>query len=165
MAGASFEVALREDIDTRLARLAEVTDDLTPLMDEIGMAMVTSTQLRFESGTGPDGSRWLSSARAEAEGGQTLVKDGHLKDSISHNADADGVEWGSSRKYAAIHQYGGDIMPKSGKALVFQAGSGVVFARKVTMPARPYLGLSVEDEQEIEAIAEYYMAEALGENA
>lgn len=165
MAGASFELSLQEDLAARFDRLAGMTGDLTPLMDEIGSALVQSTQLRFETGTAPDGSRWLPSARAEAEGGQTLVKDGHLKDSISHNADADGVEWGSSRKYAAIHQYGGDILPKSGKALVFQAGSGVVFARKVTMPARPYLGLSVEDEQEIEAIAEDYMAEALGENA
>jgi phage gpG-like protein len=41
--------------------------------------------------------------------------------------------------YAAIHQFGGVIKPKSGKFLVFTTADGhTVFVRSVKIPARPF---------------------------
>jgi len=46
--------------------------------------------------------------------------------------------------YGAVHQFGATIRPKSGKSLVFRLGGKTVFARKVTIPARPFLPFSVD---------------------
>jgi len=49
------------------------------------------------------------------------------------------VRIGSDRVYAAIHQFGGTIRPKkAGGRLVFTVGGKKVFAKSVTIPARPY---------------------------
>lgn len=41
--------------------------------------------------------------------------------------------------YAAIHEFGGVIRPRTARFLVFTIGGRKIFARKVTMPKRPYL--------------------------
>lgn len=45
---------------------------------------------------------------------------------------------GSPMKYAAIHQFGGEIRPVNRDFLRFFIGDRVVFAKKVTIPARPF---------------------------
>ena len=40
--------------------------------------------------------------------------------------------------YATIHEFGGTIRPR-GEFLVFQVGGELIFARQVTIPARPYM--------------------------
>jgi phage gpG-like protein len=57
--------------------------------------------------------------------------------------------------YAAIHQWGGTIVPKTAPAL-FVPGYGTL--RRVTIPARPYLGISSQDAADITAIAQRFMA-------
>lgn len=49
--------------------------------------------------------------------------------------------WGSKDvRYALIHELGGTIVPVNAKALAIpQADGGVVFAKSVKIPARPYL--------------------------
>lgn len=57
--------------------------------------------------------------------------------------EADGVRgtWGARDiAYARIHELGGTIKPKNGKALHFRADDGTfVTVKQVTIPARPYL--------------------------
>ncbi len=123
-------------LNAALSRLAAALANPAAAMDQIGRYLVASTLRRFEHERAPDGSPWLKSARALAEGGQTLTDTGRLRGSIAHTV-ADGgraVEVGSSVLYAAIHQFGG------------RAGRG----RRVTLPARPYLGI---DERDRDAIA------------
>ena len=56
------------------------------------------------------------------------------------------VRIGSNWRGARIHQLGGTIVPKNRKFLRFPIGGGqFMFAKKVTMPARPYLVLRPED--------------------
>jgi phage virion morphogenesis protein len=117
-----------------LSGLAIAGRNLFPLMDEIGGALETSTRVRFEDGDGPDGKRWTPSKR----GGQTLVDTGRLLASITSNASRTSVEVGSNLIYAATHQFGRDAIP-----------------------ARPFLGLSVDDGREIEAIVEDYLRGAM----
>jgi phage gpG-like protein len=58
-------------------------------------------------------------------------------------------------EYAAIHQWGGEIRPKSAPAL-YVPGYGRL--QKVTIPARPYLGVSAEDEVAIENAVAVFLA-------
>lgn len=130
------------------------------LLQDIGEAMVSSTIQRFQEGKGPDGKAWEPSARAWQQGlghsarkatakrkgrrakadsgrfGKTLVDKGQLQGSLSAAVTADAVFWGSNLEYARIHQKGG------------KAGRG----HKTTIPARPYIGVNDEDNEEIKAI-------------
>jgi len=122
-------------LDAGLSRMAGALANPSAVMDEVGRYLVASTLRRFERERAPDGSPWLKSARALAEGGRTLTDTGRLRGSIAHTVSDGGraVEVGSNVVYAAIHQFGG------------RAGKG----RRVRLPARPYLGIDDRDRTEI----------------
>ena len=121
--------------------------------DVIGRRWVDLTRERFETGTAPDGTTWKPSARAKRDSGQTLVDTRRLQDSITHEPDDRGVTIGTNTIYAAIHQFGGTIVPKAKKALrFFIPGAGWITTRKVTMPPRPFLGANGGDLEEFAEI-------------
>ena len=163
MTGIRIEVTGAEAALSQLQRAIEATANPRPLYDEIGAALVVSTQMRFEREETPEGAKWPASLRAIVEGGRTLTDTGRLMQSITHEASDSGVAVGTNVLYAAIHQFGGKITAKTGKGLVFK-GAGDQWVRKqsVTIPARPFLGLDDEDEAEITAIAEDWLGRAVG---
>lgn len=108
-------------------------------LKSIGEAVKAMSVESFEGGKSPAGEEWDKSARAEADGGQTLVDNAILKNSIDVDAGPDEVAVGTNVIYAAIHQLGGIIEPKSSTALRFKVSGGFVTVKKVEMPARPYL--------------------------
>ena len=61
-------------------------------------------------------------------------------------------EVGTNVIYAAIQEFGGTITPKNGPFLVFMIDGELVFARQVTIPARPYMRPGF-DESRVEAVA------------
>lgn len=73
---------------------------------------------------------------------------GGLQGSITFRTGPDQVAVGTNKVYGAVHQFGATIRPK-GRALVFNLGGRKVFARSVTIPARPYLGFGAEDRQAV----------------
>lgn len=161
MAGVSFTIAAPElpGIEAKLGALLARSSDLSPLMDRIGMAMETTTAERFEDGVAPDGTTWKKGRKPT---GKTLIKDGLLKNSITHRASADRVEIGTNKVYARIHQFGGTIRGKNGGKLTFKLpGLGFISVDQVIIPARPFLGVSSEDETEIEALTAEYLLEDL----
>lgn len=138
------------DVLAALRRVAGVLSDPTPLAGELAALGESSTRLRFRTQTGPDGVAWKQSLRAKVTGGRTLTQDGHLSGSLSSRHGRDFGEWGVNRIYAAIHQFGGMIRPVNAKALRFQlASGGFAVVKSVTMPARPYLGISDDDRGDI----------------
>ena len=146
----------------RLARA--VGGNAMPLMDAVGAALVSGTQRRFGTATDPGGMPWKESERARQgkRGGKTLTDYGLLKESISHEAGPGEVRVGSKVIHAAIHQLGGEIRPKKAGALKFQLADGTfVFAKKVTMPARPYLGIDDADAVAVKDILETFVSRAL----
>ena len=163
MAGAGIRIDYDDrDVGQALRRLIGTLADPKPALDEIGRKLVTSTSFRFEHGAGPSGAPWKPSLRAKREGGQTLINDGHLRDSITHNVlPGDVLEVGSTSKYAAIHQFGGRIQAKSARALRFPIGDGFVVVKAVTIPARPFLGLNAGDVSAIDAVVTRHLAEAV----
>lgn len=115
------------------------------LMADIGEALVSSSKMRFESETDPQGQKWVKSRK---QSGKTLADTGTLKRSITHNTSVSEVIYGSNVEYAAIHNYGGVIKPKEKKALKFQVNGRWVTKKLVTMPKREFIGISDDDKAE-----------------
>lgn len=151
------DLALRSALKAARAR----GQDMRPALRAIGQAGVNQTKKRFISKRAPDGSSWKPSRKP---GGDTLVKDGYLRDSISARPPSgSSVAWGPNLKYAAIHQFGGTIKPVNGKYLRFRIGGagGYVSVKSVTIPARPYLGINTDDLAQFAGIALRHIGEPL----
>ena len=183
MAGVKVEIQGADEALAALSRAVTRIDDPIGLYRNIGEALLKSTQHRFETARASDGNPWPPSIRALVEGGQTLVNSGQLLASLHYNASASGLELGTNKEYAAIHQFGGTIAQgarsqvvhfkvhkRTGKQLKgFRKEKGASLAQKVaigartiTIPARPFLGLDDDDEREITRIAGDWLADALG---
>ncbi|MGH7027376.1 phage virion morphogenesis protein [Brevundimonas sp.] len=145
-----------------MAELLDRTGDLEPLMGRIGAYGEESTVHRFETQKGPDGDPWEPSLRAKATGGQTLVDSGRLRQSMTWNASRDSAEWGTNLIYAGVHQDGATIAAKGDGHLGFVIpGIGFRSPKEVVIPARPFLGVDADDEDEIDDIVQDYIAEVL----
>lgn len=116
------------------------------LHKSIGAYLVRSIDRRFTTETAPDGQRWqpLSKARKKQkrrEGLKSKIlsaqgRPAGLRGQILYQANEQNVEVGTNLIYGAIHQLGG------------QAGRGL----RSKIPARPYLGLSPADHDEIQTL-------------
>ena len=173
----SLTVDNQEVLDV-LGRLADRFSpaDLSPVMQEIGESLAESTQQRFSTSTGPDGKRWAplaqstvlarlgkisgayakKSGKLSSKGGgavmgmRPLVETGILQDTIRYQLidGGAGVEIGTNRfagewdAGAAVHQFG---------------------SRDGLIPARPFLGLSGDDQAEVLDILGRFLDEAAGQ--
>lgn len=161
---ASFRLDIEGQAATLLSldRLAGRFEDMHPLMEQFGQYGEDSTRQRFSDQVAPDGERWAPSYRARTQGGETLLDSGRLRASMSYLASSSSAEWGTNVIYAGVHQFGDTIRPKAGGVLKFNIpGLGFRSAHEVVMPQREFLGLSAEDEDELGAIVDDYIAEAL----
>lgn len=118
------------------------------LLTVLGDVVITQTQLRFVDQVGPDGAPWKPSQRAIDEGGQTLLKSGALRASVTKAVGADEVEIGTNLVYANAMQYGMSLVAK-GKALTFVVSGKRVFVKHISFPGRPFIGLNSDDEVEL----------------
>jgi phage gpG-like protein len=134
--------------------------DTLQLMTDIGALLESSTRERVEeTKTSPDGAAWP----ANREGTSILLRTGrHLRDSIAYIAAPDQVQVGSSWEFAHVHQFGATIKPKSAKRLAFQLGGRTVFAKKVMIPPRAFVGLSAEDGDVVEQLATDFLGGLVG---
>lgn len=158
--GASIEIkAQGADRALRvLSYLAARFGDLSPLMRGIAAYLRTSTVRRFETNVGPDGVAWKPSLRVRLYGGQTLVQRGLLRDSIIDDSGRDFAAVGTNDPRAAAHQFGVTIRPRNARNLAFNLpGVGFRMVKSVTLPPRPFIGLSTGDVDEIEAMSGEYM--------
>lgn len=165
-----FKITL-DDLDTQrvFGKLVTAGANLRPLMKAIGEGLQQSTKDRFASGTAPDGSRWLPNstvtvARFLTKQSGNFGKNGKItkkgaeragnkrpligisKDlgrSINYVVSDTGVDIGppsifsgSPMIYASTQQFGA-------KARSFKGGK----SPWGDIPARPFLGLSTDDEQ------------------
>lgn len=137
--------------------------DAGELVAEIVQLGENQTRKRIESGgPGPDGEAWPPN-RA---GTPILMQTGrHLHDSIASSSSGDGGEWGAAWEYAHVHQEGMTITPKNGSALKFWFQSNgfveFVMAKSVTIPARPFVGVSADDAQEIRELVTDFLGRLL----
>lgn len=136
------------------------------LLEMIGATVESQTRRRIEEEqTAPDGSpwpAWSSGYAATRHGNQSLLQsEGHLIDSLHYVVGVDDVRIETNLIYAAIHQFGGTIKPKNGRYLVFPLGEQTIFAKEVDIPARPFMGLSEDNIDEIEQAMHSFYQEIL----
>lgn len=157
-----FNVRIEDDqVQRALDRTLKATKNLSPAMKAIGEHLLLSTEDNFRKEQEPDGTPWkplkvlsyhlgysirkkkathtksgsLTKAFSSYLAGRKILTDSsELRDSIHYNAGMTRLEIGSGKVYSAIHQFGG----KAGRN------------RKVTIPARPFLGMGAGDR--IEAV-------------
>ena len=138
-----------------------------PFYTAVGNTLVSSTGERFRAQVAPDGTPWTplkqATIRARLKRGGSAISilrdQGHLIGSINAAPSDDDVRIGSASPYAAIHQLGGIIEKqasaryKVGRRFAKRHVSGgadvSIAAHRITIPARPYLGISKQDEVEI----------------
>lgn len=139
-------------LDRAMERAAKKLSNRTALLSAIGEAMISGVQQRFTDQVDPQGNAWKPTRR----GGHILSDTARLRNSIDKAVTNDGVMVGSNLPYALIHQMGGTIKPKNGDYLRFRTAIGFVSVKQVVIDARPYLGLSQDDIEEIrETIADF----------
>ena len=162
-----------EELDGYVKRASNPTG----MFENIGAMLVTSTQHRFDTGVGVDGSPWPPSLRALKTGGKTLIETARLYRSFAYQASASGLEFGTNVIYAAIQQWGGDILQHARTAVLHfktnkrtgqsrfakpgkadRARKAEIGARTIHMPARPFIGIDADDERSILNIAETWLA-------
>lgn len=146
-------------LDKALGRATGKLGNTQALMESVGEALVSGTKKRFDEKKDPEGTPWKPSRRALEKGGKTLMHSGRLRRSIDYAATSDKVMVGSNLAYARIHQKGGEITPKKAKKLVSKDSDGkTVAVDAVTIPARPYLGVSKEDMEDVKATMADFLA-------
>lgn len=169
MSGAQLIIRMDvSQVQSAFQRLAHAVSDTTPIMRAIGTGLVANTQGRFDAEVDPDGNAWapLEPVYAAGKRGPGILREsgmrGGLQGSITYRAGRDQVTVGTNKIYGAIHQFGGEILPKHGKFLIFSLGGRTVKARSVTIPARPYLGVSSEDREMIVDVVTGALDRAIG---
>lgn len=144
-------------IQAALRGLEEAVSDLSQVMGDIGEALVVSTKKRFGEGKSPAGAPWAAKspvtiAAYQARGDKADTRplfgpSGDLNSTIHYEHGPDFVRVGSSRPYAAMMQFGGT------KAAFPNLWGDI--------PARPFLGLSDDDQEDILATISEALAAAL----
>jgi phage virion morphogenesis protein len=154
MTGATIKVGFQDEAFAgALKRLGQISTNPKPLLKRLGVALVDTTHQRFLDAKGPDGEKWQKLnplyATVEKKGPGILRESamrGGLMGSITFKVDGNsGVRIGSNKIYAAVHQFGAVIVPVHAKSLVFRIGARVIYANRVVIPARPYLGFGEAD--------------------
>lgn len=183
MAGARIEIDLdtataSAALDYVGARLSPQGARL--LLDDIGEYLLRSTRDRAAQELAPDGSHWraLEPNYAKWKSGKRpgvpiLKFDNHMiGDQFTHQVEGDTLLVGTNAPYGAAHQFGADIkIPARQTEVFFHHAKGEVsphFVNKaksnfaqavtipahvVTLPARPWLGISDADAEEIVALS------------
>lgn len=171
MAGATLTVQFQPGRTLQALRTLEaVTGRPAALLRAIGTGLLRNTQDRFEEERAPDGSAWapLRPFYLAVKRGPGILRGagmrGGLQGSLTMDSDDRSVVVGSARVYAAVHQFGATIRPRTAKTLLFRTARGRVWgaAKEVTIPARPYLGLSRRDEDTILDVTETHLMRVLG---
>lgn len=145
----SFSITVdASDFDDAFRKLRPIFDfEPSELMTDIAAIGESQTRRRIaEEKTAPDGAPW----QPNTQGTSILMLTGqHLLSSVASFSSATEAVWGAAWEYAHVHQDGMTIVPKEAEALAFQLGGKFVNAKKVTIPARPFVGVSAENAREI----------------
>ena len=145
MAGAALEIDISELDRIQQALLRVSKARFGALADVIGTEVESQTRRRIEEEkASPDGQKWEDWSEGYARtrhGNHSLLQnEDHLLDSIHHVVTGMELEVGSNLVYAGVHQEGSE---------------------DGTIPPRPYLGLSAEDEADVLAVVEEFLGTKL----
>jgi phage virion morphogenesis protein len=161
------EISIRlddSDINAKLQAIQQKARNLEPALKIIGERMLRHTEDRFDAQKDPEGRAWAplrQSTREQKKNPKILTERGHLRGSIRDQVQGNTLRVGTNRIYGAVHQLGGkahEIKPKNKKALAWPGARHPV--RKVMhpgVPARPFLGIGLEDKKDILEVLDDYL--------
>lgn len=158
-----YSIRLEGDTRAMLRKIKSFSElDKKKLNAALAAQTRTATLDRFKKGKGPDGKLWEPSARVKEKGGKTLIQTAQLRNSIRVKSDGSGFAVGTNLKHAATHQFGEKgrtIQARRAKNLRFQYKGRWISKKKVkiSIPARPFLGFSEDDQQEMKSTVEDYI--------
>ncbi|TCB48394.1 virion morphogenesis protein [Acinetobacter terrestris] len=147
-----------------LNKVLKQAGDHSKLMHNIGSVLEHNTKQRINTGIGTDDKPWQKSWRAKLQGGTTLRDTSRLYNSIKYTVLDGGkrVVVGTNVFYAPVLHFGATIRAKTGKYLKFKTTmGGWAQIQSVIIPPRPFLGMSVDDSQEVLFEIEEYLLELL----
>lgn len=138
------------EVKSELGKLARTGADLRPALTEIGQALVESTLLRFKDSKAPDGGTWtplspVTIALRRRGSSKPLLDTGRLRSSITKAVSAHDVVVGTNVRYAGTQHFGAS----KGQYGRTRRGAPIPWGN---VPARPFLGMSSGDRNEILAI-------------
>ena len=153
-----------EAVRAALQQLSARLIDMTPAMQEIGEALMTSTKDRMLAGRTPEGApfaprsqttldRYASGRPPVRPRGGPLNRYGNLISGIFPSSGSDFASIGSNAIQAAVMQFG-QAQGASGRT---SRGGLIPWGN---IPARPYLGISAEDRTAITEIVEEWLERA-----
>lgn len=139
MSGIEIRSEGLDALERRIGRLLAGLKNPEPMLRALAAEGESQTRRRLEvEKRGPDGTpwpEWSPGYAATRHGGQSLLDArGDLIRSLTAFADRQSAGWGTNLVYAATHQFGRDAIP-----------------------ARPFLGVSDENFQDLLAIAEDWL--------
>lgn len=146
----SLELKLAET-EAALARVRDGLSDMSEVMNEIGEFLAESTQQRIERSLGaPDGTAWAAkSPFTKSKDRRPLYNSGEMTRGIFYRYGADYVQVGSGAIQARTMQFGA----AAGAFGATATGRPIPWG---DIPARPFIGLSDDDQDGIaEALQEW----------
>lgn len=158
-------------IRSALERIADIGRNPSAVLDAVGNSILNNTRRRMEQGVDPHGVRWdsyapLNPIYASTKEGPGILRGPNfsttgLYRSLTKQARGNTLVWGSALPYARIHQMGGIIQPKNKRWLSFEMGGRLWHLDSVEIPARPYLGFTEEDREDLMGELEDYLNRAV----
>ncbi|MEP1330114.1 phage virion morphogenesis protein [Pseudophaeobacter sp.] len=153
-----------DTLDPLLIALLEATEDLTGFMQDAGELLVSSAQDRVLQGVQPDGSPFAPRSEATLKRyaklglsfGAPLNVSGDMRNHLFYNAESDSVEYGSNAIQAAVMQFGA----AKGAFGTASNGSSIPWG---SIPARPFIGISEDDETNLALELEEWLERATRE--
>jgi phage virion morphogenesis protein len=150
MTGVTLRVAVEYDdqqVKEALARLVALGSNMKPVFADIGEYLDLAHRERWDAQEAPDGSPWeplkeatLKRKQRKGRSSDILVETAVMRDTLRYLATPDELRFGTDRIQGATHQFG-------------REEDGI--------PAREWLGLSDADKEEVLAILEDHIQDAL----
>ncbi|UWS78508.1 phage virion morphogenesis protein [Phaeobacter sp. G2] len=150
-----------DTLDPLLLALLEATGDMTGFMQDAGELLLSSTQDRVLRGQQPDGASFAPRSPATLKRyaklglsfGAPLNVTGDMRNHLHYEADKDSVEYGSNAIQSAVMQFGA----AKGAFGTASNGSSIPWGN---IPARPFIGISEEDETNLALELEEWLERA-----
>ncbi len=139
-----LEIGIDQNFVNRLEEYRRKVGDFKSPLTDIGLYLERTTKRRFDTETDPNGVPWkplsISTLSRKKKGLNILTDGGLLKASVEVRVSSDSVTILSPMEYAIYHQTGTKNKDKSPR-----------------MPARPFIGASTKDIQNILGILSDYL--------